>query len=1546
MNLFRLGAKIKMLRSWIKIFILAGVFSFTFSKDFSVKFQRLGIEDGLSQSSVFSIVQDKRGFLWFATQDGLNRYDGKEFRIFRNDLSNPKSLSYDYIRVLYVDRDGILWVGTYGGGLNKYDPKTEKFIRFQHEEKNPESLSNDYINAIFQDSKGILWVGTEEGLNALDPRTGKFRRYLHDPSNPDSLIHNKVTCIYEDSLGNLWIGTFGGLEKFDSKKEKFIHYVHDPANPFSLIDNRVKVIYEDRRSNLWIGTLGGLERLDRKNEKFFHYRHSPDNPNSISSNMINAIFEDSKGNLWIGTHAGGLNRFDRKRNRFIRYTHNTFDPYSLSNDLVYSLFEDRTGVLWIGTHIGLNKLDLYAKPFIHYYSVPNDPDSLSSNYVRAVFEDGDFLFIGTYSGLDVLNRKTGKFLHFRADPSRPFALRSNLIRAIIKDSRGNLWVGTYVAGLFRFDFKRRRFYQYKHDPEDPNSISNNFVKAIYEDRKGNLWVGTVRGLNKLDPNSGKFHRYLHKSKDPLSLSHNYIYSIFEDSKGNLWVGTLRGLNKLEEKTGKFIRYMANPEDPHSLKNNEIFSIHEDEEGNLWIGTAQGLHKFRPGKGVIRHYTVKDGLPNNMIYCILEDRKGNLWLSTGKGLSCFDPRTETFRNFFEKDGLQSDEFNLGACYRSNEGELFFGGIKGLTAFSPEQIKNNPFPPKVVITKFLLFNKPVLPGEEIDGQIVLKQSITESRQVVLSYKHKVISFEFAALHFSAPEENQFAYKMEGLEKDWNYVGNKNFATYAFLPPGNYVFRVKASNRDGIWNQLGTAVRIKVLPPFWMTWQFRLLMTLTIIFLIIGAIQLRTKTIAKRARVLEEKVRERTSALVQQILEKERAQEEAQKRAAQTSLLYQLAQRLTGKLELESLFAEIAQAVQEAFNYYGVMVLLMDEKEKRLVLKSISGRFAELVPLGLKIDLGYGMIGRAALTGEIQLSNDVSKNPYYVRFATEPTRAELSVPIKKEGKVIGVLDVQSDRIGAFDESDVRIMEALSHQLAIVIDNAKLYEELRRSEERYRNLFNNLPIGIYRTTPEGRILDGNPAMMEIYAFPSREEMLKVNITDFYLEEEDRNRWLELLKNVGTVYNFEVRQRRYDGKIIWVRESARAIKNEEGKIVSIEGAVEDVTELKKLQDQLIQAQKMEDLGRLSAGIAHEFNNYLQLVLGLGEMTLMELSEEDPVAKNIKEIVEATLSIKNFVKQLLTFSRRQPMQPELYNLNEVVSRYIKIIRKVIGENIKVVFKPSPEIKPVYVDRGLIEQAIMNLCVNAKDAMPEGGELTIKTELVRFEEKPVSEAEKGEYVVLSVSDTGVGIPPEIKNRIFEPFFTTKQPGKGTGLGLSVVYGIVKQHGGFIRVKSQPGKGTTFELFLPAAQVKEEKELERERRKKLELFYSAGKGQTLLVAEDEELLRSLAKKLLEKAGYRVFLARDGEEAVKLFKRHKDEIDLAIIDAVMPKMNGLEVCQKLRKEKPRLPIIFTTGYGYEVLDEKEIARIKEYKLLFKPYRPEELLQSIQDLLGQKKN
>ncbi len=892
-----------------------------------LRFERLTLEDGLSQNAVLALFQDRQGFLWIGTQDGLNRYDGYGFAVYKNSPRDPNSLSHNSILAILQDRQGSLWVGTWGGGLNRFDPASGQVDRYQHDRANPASLADDVVTSLALDRAGRLWVGTLGGLDLFNPANNSFTHYRHDPQTLNSLSSDRVSCLFESADGRLWIGTGAlgspgnGLNRLDFASGQITRYVHDPANPASLSGDNVSSVVEDGDGRLWVATGGyslpgdGLNRLDPLTGLVVRYTHDPADPASLGHDNLTRLFIDSAGRLWAATWGGGLDQADLTQPslRFTHHRNDPYDPQSLSANILWTILEDRSGVVWFGSvNGGLNKLNPQVQRFRLYRNNPADPHSLGFNVAGVFYEDrqGDLWVGGWGGGLDALNRQTDRFQHYRHAPGDPASLPDDTISALLEDHGGTLWVGS-AAGLARLDRATGRFTTYTHDPSNPHSLGNNSIGGLWEDQAQRLWVATFDGLDVLDPARQAFAHL------PLGPGIRVV-TLYPDREGYLWVGTWEnGVFRLDPRSllAEQVERMwltHSPDDPNSLAQGSVWAIYEDAQGVFWFGVQGGLDRWEPQTGRFTHYAEAQerpfnrprGLPNSAVLCIQSDEQGQLWLSTNRGLAHFDPIQETFRAYDVQDGLQSNEFNSGACLKDRAGRLYFGGIHGFNVFDPAEIQANPIPPPVAITALRVFNEPL--AGDLSGRAPIQ----------LSYQQNFIAFEFAGLDFHAPQKNQYAYMLEGVDRDWVQAGQRRYASYTNLGGGQYVFRVRAANSDGVWNYRGAALPITVTPPVWATGWFRLLMLAGLGAAYVLGGRWRVRAVRAQNRRLEALAAQRTAELrqtntrlQQEIVQRQRAEEALLARAAEeavagerTRLARELHDAVTQTLFSASLIAEV--------------------------------------------------------------------------------------------------------------------------------------------------------------------------------------------------------------------------------------------------------------------------------------------------------------------------------------------------------------------------------------------------------------------------------------------------------------------------------------------------------------------------------------------------------------------------------------------------------------------------------------------------------------------
>lgn len=773
-----------------------------------IRFEHLYAEcGGKSIAGMASILQDREGFLWFGTGMGLAKYDGYTFTCFNPPAGQKTSSQFVSVYPILEDREGDIWVGTNGEGLFRFIKENETFVQYKHDPDNPDSLGGNIILALAQDKKGKLWIGTRyNGLCCFDSQTQTWTAF------PLGQNVGTVWDLMADTHGDVWIGTQKeGLFHLHPDTQEVVNYRHDPDDPASLGSNTVWSVLEDKEGTIWVGTNGsGLNRFVAEEGKFVRYYGSEIEPNDLGKVTITALQEDDAGRLWIGTAWDGLRVFEKRTGEYIVYKHDPRDQDSLSDDNITSVYQDASGMMWIGTSRGgINKTPNNQVKFHHYKHNPNNPSSISQSDVLSIHEDrSGFLWIGLKNGVDKIDPAAGSVTRFTHDPANPGTLSKGNIQAILEDKDGIIWLGHAGSGLDRLDPRTGIFTHLISLPGATNTLSNNQVNTLCADKQAEnvLWIGTQRGLNKFNSKTQRFSLFMSNPEDPKSLTSNVITALFDAGSGYIWVGTKFGLNRLNKRTGKCTQYVYDSQTFQgvSVNDNLIHSIYEDNASILWIGTARGINRYDEEKMEWKYYTSQDGLPGDVVCGIQEDENGNLWVSTNRGLSRFDTVNELFINYSIHDGMQGDQFNFGSYFKSADGRMFFGGENGYNGFYPRDVRENPFVPPIVWTAFYRNNR----------KAKLDRSLSSLRDLGLSYKSGFITFEFAALSFFSPALNQFAYKLEGRDEDWVYVGPNRAISFPNLNRGEYVLHVKGANPDGVWNEEGISIDIRIIPPFWKT------------------------------------------------------------------------------------------------------------------------------------------------------------------------------------------------------------------------------------------------------------------------------------------------------------------------------------------------------------------------------------------------------------------------------------------------------------------------------------------------------------------------------------------------------------------------------------------------------------------------------------------------------------------------------------------------------------------------------------------------------------
>lgn len=817
----------------------------------SLKFEQVTNIAGISGNIVSVITQDKQGFIWFGGQEGVIRYDGYKATTYRSAMSDPHSLDSDWILAIHVDPQGRLWIGT-RNGLNLYDANSDRFTRYRLSAPDLPPRVEISVKDIIDDGSGGLWLTTSNGMHHFDPATGRFAVKIHDRNNPESLSSVDANAVALDAQGNLWVGTQNGLDRLAPGAEGFQHFRLDSPDVPNQRHNFVRSLLIDRHQTLWIATVEGIEtwQIGRKEPTRRRFGVAE----GLNPQRVNYFMEDADGNIWVATQAEGLLRWDAEGNRFVNYGHLATDPNSLVDNQVLTVFQDRTGTLWAGTTKGVSRVDLASGGFVRINRFPGDAENKNGNkIIRIAGAAGNRVWLGAYgNGLHLLDPATGQITSFHHVLDQEKGTFDDLVQQFTPDKQGQVWLAT-DKGLSRLDPATGRFTLRLHREGEPIIP---FVHGMIVDHVGIVWIATDHGLFRLDPVSNVVRRFVHEAGDPDSLERDILLTLFEDHQGVLWIGTASGVERMDQATGHFTHYHNDPKDPTGIALGFVSTMTEDASGKLWLGGAVGLSRADVGAdGKLRFKVYPMGSPAG---AVLADRHGILWLSTDLGITRFNPVTGEIKNFTPDDGIVEGGYYTGSAYLGSDGELYFGCTNGVTSFRPENIRVNKLSPPVYITDFQIFNRSVRGGKGPEG-FVMKGAIENARAVTLSYLHSVFSIEFSALHYADPKRNKFTYKLEGFDKDWVATdADKRFATYTNLDSGEYVFRVKAANKDGVWNEEGATLHITITPPFWKTWWFRFAVATFLLGSGYIAYRNRIRSLIRTQERLEKQVATRTAAL----------------------------------------------------------------------------------------------------------------------------------------------------------------------------------------------------------------------------------------------------------------------------------------------------------------------------------------------------------------------------------------------------------------------------------------------------------------------------------------------------------------------------------------------------------------------------------------------------------------------------------------------------------------------------------------------------------------
>ncbi|NRR31634.1 response regulator [Oxalobacteraceae bacterium] len=1428
----------------------------------TLRFEQLGVEHGLAQESVLAIAQDKQGFMWFGTQAGLSRFDGYRMITFKSAVSDSRSLGDNWVRVLHVDGSGTLWVGT-DGGLDRYNPLSQTFSHFLPQESPKRGNGNRHVRAIVDDGMGGLWLATGDGLHHFDPVSGRFTSWHHDAADAGSLVDDQVYALARDAAGRLWVGTATGLDMLAPGASRFQHYKVDAA-PDSRY-NYVAALQVDSSQTLWIGTAGGLEQWRLLGDA--PQRRRLGEKEGLKPGAITAIYQDAEASLWVGSSADGLYRWLAAENRMVQYTHQFSDSHSVADNQISALLRDRVGTFWVGTwNNGVSRVDLGSGGFARVVRQADQLRTLSDNKVRAIAADGrGKLWLGTSSGLNHFDPISGEGQLFQHDPSRPDSLADDLVNAVWRDKDGNLWLGGR-SGINRMDAASGKFSLLSLARGDPASDT---IRNIVGDRNGILWIASRGGLHRYDPRTRALQTYRHDPSDSASLADNVVRPILEDRRGQLWVGTFNGLDLLDRKTGRFRHFRRDPNDPLSLSHDEVHYLYEDARGAIWVGTAAGLNKMETapdGTVRFRRYLRKDGIADDAIASILPDAVGNLWLSTNSGISRLNTETGLFRNYSGADGTIEGAYFDGAALRTPDGTLFFGGFNGITAFAPQEVRENSVAPTVAITDLQIFNKSVKAGQGEHAN-VLKNAIEHTGALTLSQYDSVFSLEFAALHYAAPQRNRFAYQLQGFDEDWVVTdATKRFATYTNLDPGHYVFRVKAANKDGIWNDNAATLEITILPPFWKTWWFRSLVVLLLLGLGYFSYHARMRGMRRQKTLLEQQVSQRTAEveqknmllqqqkgeLEQRRLEAENQRMEAEQRRMEAerqkqevehqkenveqahrniSVMSELGREMSATLDMETAMRTLYRHVHHLMDAQMFGIGFVREEQGVIEFPFAIEGGVRSRPYGRRLDDANQLaVWCLRNKREIFINDFYAEYGQYMGAAGLQTLspaplengqpsvvplAMLYTPLIVNDKVVGILCVQSTERNAYQRVHMDMLQTLAGHAAAGLENARAYQQLEEA------------MGALRQT-QGQLL-------------LQEKQVRLHTDELALAN-------------------------------------RALQENDERLRLAKQKAEDATR-----------QKSEFLANMS----HEMRTPLAGVIGMLGFALRDGHLQDSTREQILRGQANAQSLLSIINDLLDFSKIEAGKLSIENIDFALSATVENVVNLFEEQAaahSVDFSLSfgnnlPEF--VIGDPTRLRQVLVNLVGNAFKFTQEGA---VRMRVERLPEGP--HAHPGFNVIrFTVEDSGIGIPADAMPRLFQKFeqadsTTTRRYG-GTGLGLAICRQLVELMGGEISVQSQPGHGSTFAFDLPLADGVAPPLVPHVPRE------PHSHQLKILCAEDFPTNQIIIRMMLEDLGHKVDIAANGALAVKACAMTR--YDVILMDGRMPEMDGASATRLIRAGGP---------------------------------------------------
>lgn len=1360
-----------------------------------------------------AILQDKDGFLWIGTNGaGLFRFDGYDLKVYKPGGAN--TISDTTIHVLYEDQDGNIWIGTQGGGLNRYDKETDSFTQFKHDPQNPQSISGDSFipfrtQTIREDTQGNLWIGTQNGLSVFDKTSGIFKSYRHDPNRSDTISQNKIGALLFDSQGVLWVGTEGGgLNRFDSQTETFTRYLDFFQVTTNMGENSICSLLEDRQGFIWVATWNGLYRLDRTTETFEPNLHDEQNPNSLVGNKINSAYIDQSGKIWIAYNNSdqlGLSIFDPLTNKFSHYNYDSENNYSISSTSVNGVYQDYAGIIWIVNNTGLvDKLDPNKPAFNLYRHNPDDPNSLSSNVVVPVIQDQrGKIWIGTDVSLQMYDKETRVFTDYI----------KGYYSGLHEDPQGTLWLGSTIPGnLHIFDRETQKIVKtYSHDPQNPKSlVQNRQIFFILTDNQDSniLWIATAdAGLDKFNKTIETFVHYQFDPNNTNSLSSNSLTTLFQDKEGILWIPTPGGgLDRFDPFKEMVTQFRNDPQNPNSLSSDIVNVVFEDVEGIMWVGTAVGFDRFDRQTQTFKRYTSDTGFPVTMIASINQDNEGNLWMGSlgGDGLVKFDPKTEIMVVYKESDGLQSNAFYPLNALRDRDGMMWFGGSNGLNAFYPQEITDNSFIPPVVITALKQGGDPLSLGKS--PELV--------QQITLDWQHNFFEFEYAALNYTQAAKNQYKYKLEGFDKDWFFAGTKRFGRYSGLNSGDYTLRILGSNNDGVWNDQGVSIHIEVTPPWWETWWFYTLVTISVLGIFMALYKVKSNQ-TKSAREAAQAIRE-SEERYRTLFENIPVGIIITKFDSQIMAFNHVLTQMMGFSEEELHKMKLIDSYQNPQDRFRLLELVEKDGSVRGFETILKNKNGSMIDVSLTVT-HITLAGQPCL---LSLVEDITGRKR-VEEALEKRIVALTQPLEN-----------AQNIDFEDILNLSELQQLQDLFAEVFGVAALITHPNGNPITQPSNFSDLCGKLIRTTEVGfRNCNMSDAIIGMHnpTGPNIRPCLSAGLCNAGVsitlggrhianwligqvrnENQDEEEIMKYAREIGadeTAFRTAYRkvpimsQEQFERVAHFLFILANQVSKSAYQNIQ---QARFITERKRIEDALRTAhEEMEDrvrertaelevankeLESFSYSVSHDLRAPLRSMDGFSRILMEDYAEQlpDEAQRYLGLVQDNAKKMGCLVDDLLAFSRlgRQPLNKQPVAISDLVEQTLKSMEdEQKSRQMQIYVGNLPD---GMGDPTMLRQVWVNLIANAY-------KFTRNCETAQIE---IGSMETNGECAYYVKDNGAGFDVQYVDKLFGVFqrLHSEKEFEGTGVGLAIVHRIIQRHGGRVWAEGEVDRGATFYFSL--------------------------------------------------------------------------------------------------------------------------------------------------------